>query len=437
MKNVVYYLLFVAATVLMLQCSRQKEKIEINSADVLHSNQFILTEVIIYDIFSPPVASRIYAYTSLASYEAIRFQEPGSNSIAEKLNGFSKMPAPEAGKKYDYTLAATEAFFTVAYKVVFSIDSLKAYEKSVYNKFKNNMDNSTYQNSISFGKSIGTAILERAANDRYLQTRAMPKYLGSKDDGKWDTTPPDYFDGTEPYWQLVKSFSLDTCSQFRPMPPLTFSKDSNSVFYRMVKDVYLVSNANTDTLKNIAKYWDDNPFVVEHTGHLMFANKKITPGGHWMGITAIACKKSNASAVKSAKAYTLTAVALFDGFIGCWDAKYKYEYIRPITLIKAWIQRNWEPFLQTPPFPEYTSGHSTISGAASTVLTKMFGDGFAFHDNSDSAYIDMTRDFSSFSNAADEASISRFYGGIHFKPSLDSGLAKGKLIGNNLWTKIK
>ncbi len=436
MKNVVYYLLSLVITCLLFQC-RQKEKLVINEAEVLHNNQFMLTEVIIYDIFSPPVASRIYAYSSLASYEAIKFKQPGNNSIAEKLNGFSKMPVPETGKNYDYTLAATEAFFTVVHKVVFSLDSLKQYETTVYDKFKTNLDEATYANSISFGKSMGTAILARAAKDRYLQTRGMPKYLGSKDDGKWDTTPPDYFDGTEPYWQLIKPLSLDTCSQFRPMPPFAFSKDSTSVFYKMVKDVYAVSNTSNDSVRTIAKYWDDNPFVVEHTGHLMFANKKITPGGHWMGITAIACKKSNADAVKVAKAYTLTSVALFDGFISCWDAKYKYEYVRPITLIKAWIQRNWESFLQTPPFPEYTSGHSTITGAASTVLTKMFGDGFSFHDNSDSAYINMTRDFPSFYDAAAEASVSRFYGGIHYMPSLDSGLAKGKLVGENLWSKIK
>lgn len=436
MKNIGLGLLFIVVSCLLIQC-RVKTPVEINDAEVLHNNQDLLTEIIIYDIFSPPVASRIYAYSSLASYEAVKYQQPGSKSITEKLNGFSKMPKPEAGKKYNYTLAATEAFFTVVHKVVFSLDSLKSYEKSLYEKFRNNLDEDTYDNSISFGKSVGSVVLARAATDQYLQTRAMPKYLGSKDDGKWDTTPPDYFDGTEPYWQLIKSFSLDTCSQFRPTPPPAYSKDTTSTFYKMLKDVYTVSITNTDTMKTIAKYWDDNPFVVEHTGHLMFANKKITPCGHWMGITTIACKKSNADAVKTAKAYALTAVALFDGFVSCWDAKYKYEYVRPITLIKAWIERNWEPILQTPPFPEYTSGHSTISGAASTVLTYMFGEGFQFHDNSDSAYINMTRDFTSFYDASAEASISRFYGGIHFRPSLDTGLAKGKLVGANLWAKIK
>jgi hypothetical protein len=200
----------------------------------------------------------------------------------------------------------------------------------------------------------------------------------------------------------------------------------------MVKEVYEQGKNLSDSLKMVAKYWDDNPFVIEHTGHMMFGNKKITPGGHWMGIASIACKKTNADEVTTAKAFALTSAALVDAFISCWDCKYHYEYVRPITVINNWFQKGWDPYLQTPAFPEYTSGHSTISGSASTVLTKIFGDNFAFHDNSDSAYIGMTRDFSSFRQAADEASISRFYGGIHFRPSLDTGLAIGRRIGAHL-----
>jgi hypothetical protein len=151
-----------------------------------------------------------------------------------------------------------------------------------------------------------------------------------------------------------------------------------------------------------------------------------------MGLAAIASKQTGADAVKTAQAYCLTSIALLDAFISCWDAKYFYEYVRPITLINGWMNREWNSYLQTPPFPEYTSGHSTISGASAEVLTSLFGDNFSFHDNSDSAYIGMTRDFSSFRQAAGEASISRLYGGIHYRLSLDSGLARGAMVGKNL-----
>lgn len=423
-------------SMLLLSCGEKKAFV-INDAEVLHQNEDQLTQIIIYDVFSPPVAARIYAYTSLASYEAIRFSKPGNPSIAEKLHGFSAMPQPEKDRQYNYTLAATKAFCTVAYNVrIFSDTVLHRYEDSVENVFKDQLPQDVYERSIAFGETVGNTILIRAKKDMYSETRGMAKYLGSYVDGKWQPTPPDYFDGTEPYWRLIKPFALDTASQFRPAPPFAFSKDSNSAFYKMVKETYNISLNLTDSQKTIASYWDDNPFVMEHSGHLGFANKKITPGGHWMGITAIACKKTNADAVKTAQAYCLTSAALLDGFISCWDAKYTYEYVRPIAMINNWFDKDWNSFLQTPPFPEYTSGHSTITASAAQVLTAMFGENFAFHDNSDSAYIGMTRDFISFKQAAAEASVSRLYGGIHFRPSLDTGLVRGAMAGDNLLKKV-
>lgn len=408
-----------------------------NNTEMLHQDEEMLTQTIIYDIFSPPVASRIYAYTSLAQYEAVKFMQPGAASIAQHLNGFAPIPQPEKGKEYNYILAAVKAFTTTAYNVrIFSDSLLRHYEDSVYAGYKTILSAEVFERSVAFGDTIAKTILARAKKDMYKETRGMPKYLGSDAEGKWRPTAPDYFDGAEPWWSKIKPLSLDTNSAFRPRPPLPFNKDSNSAFYAMVKEVYDIDNNLSSEQQTIARYWDDNPFVIEHSGHLMFGNKKITPGGHWMGITAIACHKTNAGTVKTAQAYTLTAISLLDAFISCWDAKYVYEYVRPITLINEWFEKGWDAFLQTPPFPEYTSGHSTISGAASETLTVLFGDNFSFHDNSDSAYIGMTRDFSSFRQAASEASVSRLYGGIHYRPSLDTGLVCGRIISNHLMQKL-
>jgi hypothetical protein len=434
MKKILFSLQ-VLTTVIFFSCGKTTPKI-INDADVIHSNINQLTEIIIYDVFTPPVAARIYAYTSLAAYEAIRFSNPDYASVAEKLNGFSTMPQPEKGKQYNFTLAATKAFCTVAFNVrIFSDTVLHKYEDSILLVFKESVPQDVYDRSVDFGKNVGTTVLARAGKDMYKETRGMSKYLGSDANGKWQPTPPDYFDGVEPYYRLIKPFALDTSSQFRPLPPPAYNKDTSSFFYAMVKEVYTVNQTLSEEQKTIAYYWDDNPFVMQHSGHLMFANKKITPGGHWMGIATIASRKTNADAVKTALAYCLTSAALLDAFISCWDAKYFYEYVRPITLINGWIKREWNSYLQTPPFPEYTSGHSTISGASAEVLTSLFGDNFSFHDNSDSAYIGMTRDFTSFKQAAAEASISRLYGGIHYKLSLDSGLARGGMVGKNLLLK--
>jgi len=415
---------------------QQKETSHLSDTDILHQNQDQLTQVIIYDVFTPPVASRIYVYSSLASYEAMRFSKEGAGSLTEKLHGFGSMPQPDKSKKYDYTLAASKAFFNVVRNVkVFSVDSLKNYEETLFRSFKDKLNDSVYQRSVAFGDSIAKVILARAKKDGYFQSRGKAKYLGSNDPGKWKPTPPDYLDGIEWCWNTMKPMVLDSASQFMPSRPPLFSTDTSSVFFKSVREVYKINKNLTDEQINIARYWDDNPLVIMHSGHMMFGNKKITPGGHWMGICAIASKQSGADAVKTARAYALTSIALYDAFISCWDEKYRSSYIRPVTIINETFDNEWLPFLQTPPFPEYTSGHSTITASAAAVLTNLFGENFAFQDTSDLRYIGMQRHFSSFREAAAEASISRVYGGIHYRFSVDIGAAQGKKLGDYINSK--
>ena len=411
--------------------------LHLSETEILHQNQDILTQIIIYDVFTPPVASRIYVYSSLASYEAIKYSKEGSASIAEKLKGFGKIPAPEKGKKYDFTLAATKAFFTVVRNVkVFSVDSLKSYEEMVYTGFKESLDDAVFERSVALGDTIGKVILARAQTDGYLQSRGKPKHLGSEDPGKWRPTPPDYSDGIEWCWNTMKPMVLDSASQFMPPKPPAFSSDTNSIFYKNTMEVYTIAKKLTEEQKTEARYWDDNPFVTEHSGHLMFGTKKITPGGHWMGIAAIAARQTKADPVQIAKGYAITAIALYDAFIICWDEKYRSNVIRPVTVINEWIDKGWSPFLQTPAFPEYTSGHSTITASASTVLAQMYGNNFAFQDTSDLRYIGMQRHFDSFQQAAAEASISRLYGGIHYRIGIDAGAAQGNKLGAYIIEKL-
>ncbi len=431
------FLVVVSIGITFFSCKSHNEVKFLTPEQIVHQQQDELTELIIYDVFTPPVASRIYAYTSLAAYEAIRFSKPGEPSLAERMNGFGKMPVPEPDKKYDFTFAASHAFFTVVHKVVFSLDSMKNFEDAINAQLKNTLSDEVYKNSIAFGDTIGKAILKRAASDNYFKSRSKPKYLGSNEPGKWRPTPPDYLDGVESCWNEMKPLLLDSASQFLPPLPPVYSTDTTSEFFREVMKVYIAGQNLTDEQRTIAKFWDDNPFVISHSGHLMFANKKITPGGHWMGIAAIASQSTNADVVKAAKTYALTAAALFDAFISCWDAKYKWSYIRPVSVINESIDKTWAPLLQTPPFPEYTSGHSTITAAAATLLTRLYGDGFAFQDTSDLRYIGMQRHFDSFLKASDETSLSRFYGGIHFMFSVNRGAEAGKEIGAFIIRKLE
>lgn len=431
----------ITAIVLMAGCSDKDQKADkkiLNDASVLHSNQEQLKRAIVYDVFSPPVASRIYAYTSLAAYEAIRFNSKGYPSITAQLNGFEPMPSPEDGKSYNFLLASTKAFFEVARSVrIFSYDSTLDYQNKLYADYASLLDKETYTRSVAFGEQIAQKILQRVSADRYNETRGMEKYLGSKDPGKWQPTGPDYNDAVEPNWHYIKPLVLDSANHCRAKPAPVFSKDTTSEFYQLAYEVYEISKNLTEEQKTIAIYWDDNPFVMEHSGHLMFGNKKITPVGHWMGITSIACKKANTGPVETAQAYTMTAISMFDAFIACFEEKYKSQLVRPITVINEFIDRNWQPLLQTPAFPEHTSGHSTISAAAASVLTSRFGDNFKFEDTSDLEYIGMKRTFNSFLEAANEASISRVYGGIHYRSGINAGAEQGMLVADVIKKKIK
>ena len=427
----------VALSLVLLQACSPKKAAPIDPVKLLINNEDQLTQVIIYDVFTPPVASRIYVYSSIASYEALRFSKEGAPSIAERLNGFGKMPEPDKSKKYDFNLAAAKAFFKVARNVkVFSVDSLTNYENKIYSSFKDNLDKATYDASIQFGDTIASVVLARAKSDGYFKSRGKQKYLGSNEPGKWRPTPPDYLDGVEWCWNTMMPMVLDSAAQFKPNRPPQYDTKPGSVFYGMMKEVYDINKNLTDEQKLIAKFWDDNPFVLEHDGHLTFGTKKITPGGHWIGIAAQIIEQAKADPVKAAQTFALTSIALYDGFIACWDEKYRSGYVRPVTVINEILDKTWAPLLQTPPFPEYTSGHSTITASAATVLTKLYGDNIAFEDSSDYHYIGLKRKFNSFNQAAAECSMSRVYGGIHYTLSVNTGAEMGKKVGGLVVEKL-
>jgi hypothetical protein len=202
-----------------------------------------------------------------------------------------------------------------------------------------------------------------------------------------------------------------------------------SAFYKLVEEVYEVGVNLDEEQRIIASFWDCNPFVMHQTGHIMFATKKITPGGHWMGITGVACRKIDADLMTTIKAHSMVSIALFDAFISCWDEKYRSSLIRPETVINEKIDPDWLPTLQTPPFPEHTSGHSVISTASAVVLTAIFGDNFDFLDVVEVDYGLPQRNFNSFLEASQEAAISRLYGGIHYRPAIEDGVVQGRKVG--------
>ncbi len=429
-KKMLAFLLIALSFSFFSSCKQKKDKLSIDVNDLQQQCVHRLTDVIVYDIFTPPVASRIYAYSNLAYYEAFRLKESGYASLTAGMKGFGTIPAPEANKQYNYSLAAVRSFFKVAKALSFSKDSLNMTEKKLLATLQNTIvSEDVYTNSIALGDTIAGVILNRAAHDNYKKTRGMPRYSVFKEPGKWQQTPPDYADATEPNWRLIQPLLLDSAAQCKPVTPPPYDLHKNSRFYQEMMEVYTVNKKMTPQRDTIAHYWDDNPFVTQHEGHFAFATKKITPGGHWMGIVSILCRQVHASDIKTARIYALTASAIFDGFISSWDEKYRSRKIRPITVIRENIAPNWTSLLQTPPFPEYTSAHSVITAAASTVLTFQLGENMAFHDTTEREYLGLERSFNSIEQAADEAGISRLYGGIHYRSAIMEGKKQGQQVG--------
>jgi hypothetical protein len=241
----------------------------------------------------------------------------------------------------------------------------------------------------------------------------------------------------EPNWGKLRTFLIDSAQQFKPFKPTPFSIDTSSQFYKEAKAVHDTRLKLTPEQIEVANFWDCNPFKMNINGHVMFATKKISPGGHWINITALACKKSNAGFVKAAEAYACLSITIADGFISCWDEKFRSKVIRPETYINQYISQSWMPLLQTPPFPEYTSGHSVISAAASAILTHIFGEHFSYSDSTEVEFKIPVRHFNSFKQASEEAAISRFYGGIHYMPAIVNGVMEGDKLGMYVVEKLK
>lgn len=415
-------------------CQEAPQDVDVPIA-YLHESMQNLTDVIVHDIFSPPVASRIYAYPSIAAYEIMAASDSTYKSLAGQLTGLGPIPDPEGEVVPE--ISAIHAFNLLGKKFIFSEDRVEVFHDSIMQEIrKTGLDEEVYNRSVHWGDTVARHIAIWADQDNYNQSRSFMKHTVSSDPDSWQPTPPAYMEAIEPHWSSIRPFAIDSADQFVPDRPTGFDMNEDSPFYKEVMEVYEVKNQLTDEQAEIASFWDCNPYVMNVHGHVMFATKKITPGGHWMGIAKIAAETSGADFTKTTYTYALTSIALADGFISCWDEKYRSNLIRPETVINKYIDEEWTPLLQTPPFPEYTSGHSVISGAAGEALTSIYGDQFAFVDSTEFAYGLPPRSFESFRDASSEAAISRLYGGIHYMPAIENGVTQGRALGNYIVDKL-
>lgn len=435
MKRIIFFGLMIAA-VAITSCNKKDYKTVMHNPDLYCKTMHKLNYVIIYDIFNPPVASRIFAYSNLAAYETLSKEGKHFGSLEGKLRDLKDVPSPAKPDKVDFPFASLIAMTKIGRELTFSEDKMDALIDSIKTLAKNtNMTTEMFDSSVSYGNQVAASILTWSKKDNYGKTRGS-KFSVTGLEGHWSPTPPGYFDAVEPKWMTIRTLALDSANMFpvAGLPP--FSKDSTSAFYKMAKQVYDTVNSLNDTQKWIANFWDCNAFKMHQEGHVMFATKAMTPPGHWMEIIGTISMEKNADWYQTIFNYTGASVCMFDAFIASWWCKYHWDVIRPETYINQYIDPNWQPFLQTPPFPEYNSAHSTISASAATFISRIYGDDIPFTDSSERDWSWPDRKFTSLDQAALEVSMSRFYGGIHYYRSVMDAYEEGKEIGNLVMDKL-
>lgn len=375
--------------------------------------------------YTPPVASRSLAYLGITSYEAAVTGRTDMRSLAGQLNGLTALPARAAGL-YDEGIVQ-QAALSHAVKTLFSNTgptgqrAMAAMEGKLQTDTTQGIPADVVARSVAYGMAVADHILAWAATDggATIENMGFPMtYTPVDGPANWVPTSKIVLQQAPllPTWGQNRTFAMpaDAC----PIaPPLAYSEDPTSPFYLQAKEVVDVKATLTKDQIATARFWADDAML------------STTPPGHWISIAMQILDRDHADLGTSADVMARLGIGMADGFIGTWKAKYDYNLLRPITYIRRTIDPKWESLLNTPPFPEYPSGHSVQSGAAATVLTAIYGDGFAFTDATNVADGPKARDYPDFWMAANEAGISRLYGGIHFRAAIENGLDQGRCIG--------
>ena len=415
-------------------CTNTRSKPKVDARDI---SRVIteMTRIMVHDVTNPPLSSRFFSYACLAGFEVVAENDPREKSLQSALNGYPHFKAPST-KGYDYQLSALLAMMETAAKLQPSGSLMIQYKQRFLDSCRTlGYEKDVIDSSENYAKSISKQILAYAKADKYNRISNYIRYSLKNTDGSWSPTPPAYMTPVEPYFNTIRPFTLDSASQFKSAPPVPFSTNKQSQFYAYMQQSYQLKL--TDEQRAIAGFWDCNPFAVQDNGHMMVGLKKISPGAHWLGITGIACTQAKVGFSKEMEIHTMVSIGLMESFICCWDDKYRHNRIRPETAIRRYLDANWKPLLQTPPFPEYLSGHSCISATSAVLLSHYLGDYFEYTDTVEEQYGIKPRKFHSFNEAAIEAGISRFYGGIHFKDAIDNGRLQGIEVGNWILKKIE
>jgi hypothetical protein len=406
--------------------------------DYLRPSVFALTMVMVHDVVNPPAASRYYSYAMIGAYDIVAQNDSSIKGPASFIPSYTNARIMAVPADYDYRIAALYCILETGRQLLPSGANLQENEdKFLASLRKKKVPAALLARSVAVAGEVAAQVVSWSKTDHYNKLSTLLRYTPLKEEGHWYPTPPAYIEAVEPHWNTIRPMVIDSSTQF-PAPPLAkFSKDTTSPMYKLVREVYDVSKQLTPEQIAMAGFWDCNPFAVNTSGHMMIGFKKISPGGHWMDITGIATRQAGLDLDHAILVHAVVAVTLMDAFISCWEEKYQSSRIRPETYINKYMDVKWQPILQTPPFPEYTSGHSVISTASAEVLTYLLKDHFSYTDNAEELWEIKPRSFSSFRQAAEEAAISRLYGGIHYRDAITGGQVEGKALGQKVIERLR
>jgi hypothetical protein len=367
---------------------------------------------------TPTNAARIYCYLAVAMYESVAPASSSLLSLTGQLTGLRPLPQTPPGRT-DPPCVMAAAVREVTDYLFRSVDPggeqlAWVSPRQLSARWLAGVPASVVYASVDHGVRLGRALVAWIAADGREGTVGRP-YTPPVGDSLWRPSPPNFGVAVEPYWAEVRPMVLRSADEVAPVVHVPYSANAGSAFWQQANATYQTGLALTQAQRETAMFWRDNP----HSSGL--------PSGHWMQIVRQVCEQQGLSLAQSVEAYARVGVALHDAFLNCWTWKYRYNLIRPVDYVRLHIDPNWTTWVATPAFPEYTSGHSVASAAAAHVLTDLLG-GVAFSDTN--AVPDWgTREFGSFREAAEQAAISRLYGGIHYPMAIEAGLDQGGQIG--------
>jgi hypothetical protein len=378
----------------------------------------------IYDVvwpegLTPTNAARVYAYCAIAMYEAVA-PVADLRSLAGQVTGLGSLPKPPPGR-LDLPCALSASVAAVAGALFAgAADTSKGLltrelDAQVAARRAAGVPAGVVKASLAHGRRVGEALTTWIAGDGYASIVGRG-YTPPVGPDKWEPTPPNYGRAIEPYWSEIRPMVLRDAGEVQPQAHVPFSDVAHSDFWEQADLTYQTGLALTDEQRSIARFWTDNPLLSG------------LPSGHWMLTVLQFSRQQGLTLPAVLEAYARLGVTLYDAFLNCWTWKYRFNLLRPVTYVRRYIDPSWNTFVNTPQFPEYTSGHSVASRAASTVLTELLGS-VPYLDDSHAPRNMPARSFSSFTHAADEAAQSRLYGGIHYSMGIELGKLQGDAVG--------